>query len=94
MILEGACCGYGASGRNGGFCVIDILLDRTKIKEDEIEDAVEVSYYGLNQIKNLILEHDVDCDIQENGMLEVALNEQQIESLRKKLVLKPRTSSL
>ena len=26
-LLEGACCGYGASGRNGGFCVADILLD-------------------------------------------------------------------
>ncbi len=82
VILEGACCGYGASGRNGGFCVTDIFLDRSKVKENEIEDAVEVSFYGLNQIKHLIAEHGVECDIQENGMLEVALNDQQINSLK------------
>jgi len=27
VLLEGACCGYGASGRNGGFCINTSLLD-------------------------------------------------------------------
>lgn len=27
VLLEGACCGYGASGRNGGFCILTSLLD-------------------------------------------------------------------
>jgi glycine/D-amino acid oxidase-like deaminating enzyme len=27
VILEGACCGYGASGRNGGFGIMINLLD-------------------------------------------------------------------
>jgi 6-phosphogluconate dehydrogenase (decarboxylating) len=27
VLLEGACCGYGASGRNGGFCIMTNLLD-------------------------------------------------------------------
>jgi len=28
VLLEGACCGYGASGRNGGFCVATSLIDK------------------------------------------------------------------
>ncbi|MEM7334324.1 MAG: FAD-binding oxidoreductase [Chloroflexota bacterium] len=81
VILEGACCGYGASGRNGGFCVTDIFLDQSRISEQDIPDAVEVSFYGLNQIKRLIAEHNIECDFRENGMLEVALNDQHIQSL-------------
>jgi len=26
VLLEGACCGYGASGRNGGFCIATDLI--------------------------------------------------------------------
>jgi len=27
VLLEGACCRYGARGRNGGFCIMTNLLD-------------------------------------------------------------------
>ncbi len=81
VLLEGACCGYGASGRNGGFCVADILLEKKYIKPESIQDAVDVSFYGLKQIKMLISEHGVECDLEENGMLEVALNDKQIKDL-------------
>ena len=63
VLLEGACCGYGASGRNGGFC----------------EDG-----YGMKQIKELISEHGVECDFEENGMLTAALNEEQARFLEKR----------
>ncbi len=81
VLLEGACCGYGASGRNGGFCVADILLNRDLIKSESIQDMVDVSFYGLKQIKAMISEYGVACDFEENGMLEVALNEKQIKDL-------------
>jgi glycine/D-amino acid oxidase-like deaminating enzyme len=81
VLLEGACCGYGASGRNGGFCVADNLLDEEHIKPENKQDALDVSFYGLEQIKMMIAEHGVDCDFEENGMLEVALNDKQIKSL-------------
>ncbi len=81
VLLEGACCGYGASGRNGGFCVADILLDEKHIKPENRQDAVDVSFYGLKQIKTMIAKHGVECDFEENGMLEVALNDKQIKDL-------------
>ncbi len=81
VLLEGACCGYGASGRNGGFCVADILLDENHIKSESKQDAVDVSFYGLKQIKMMIAEHGVECDFEENGLLEVALNDKHIKKL-------------
>ena len=82
VLLEGACCGYGASGRNGGFCIATDLIRETKKPELEtIQKNLEISFYGQNFIKKMIAEHGVDCDYEENGMLGVALNEKQAKEL-------------
>ncbi len=81
VLLEGACCGYGASGRNGGFCINTSLLDWDQKDPDRRQKDLEVSSYGLNQIKKVISEHGVECDFEENGMLEVALDEKQTQAL-------------
>lgn len=81
VILEGATCGYGASGRNGGFSVATSLLDWGQ-KNDQIrQQSIEVSYYGYDFIKRMISEHGLDCDFSETGMLEVALNDEQTKEL-------------
>ncbi|GMQ77705.1 MAG: FAD-dependent oxidoreductase [Anaerolineae bacterium] len=78
VLLEGACCGYGASGRNGGFCIAtDLLWEEGQVDPETRQRNVTVSFYGLKQIKKLISHYDVKCDFEENGMLEVALNEKQ-----------------
>lgn len=83
VLLEGACCGYGASGRNGGFCIGTDLIE--KIDEDSDPDILQknldVSFYGLNFIKKMIAEYGVECDLEENGMLEVALSDKHIQKL-------------
>jgi glycine/D-amino acid oxidase-like deaminating enzyme len=82
VILEGACCGYGASGRNGGFCIATDLIRETKKPDPEsIQKNLEISFYGQNFIKKMIAEHGVKCDFEENGMLGVALNEKQAKEL-------------
>jgi glycine/D-amino acid oxidase-like deaminating enzyme len=82
VLLEGACCGYGASGRNGGFCIATDLLRDYDIKDPQLlQDRIDVSFYGLKQIKQVIAEYGVDCDLQENGMLMVAFSENQVRSL-------------
>jgi glycine/D-amino acid oxidase-like deaminating enzyme len=81
VLLEGACCGYGASGRNGGFCITTSLLNWEETDPDRREKDLEVSFFGLKQIKEMISEHAVDCDLEENGMLEVAMNDKQMQSL-------------
>lgn len=82
VLLEGACCGYGASGRNGGFCIATDLIRNLDCDDPEIRQKnLEISFYGLNFIKRMIFEHNVDCDLEENGMLGVALNEKQVKEL-------------
>jgi len=87
ILLEGACCGYGASGRNGGFCIATSLIDWDETDPDRRNDNREVSFYGINFIKKLIAEHGVECDFEENGMLDVALNDKQARKLEKTCAL-------
>jgi len=81
VLLEGACCGYGASGRNGGFCIITSLLNWEETDPKRRQKDLEVSLFGLKQIKQMISEHRVECDFEENGMLEVAIDEKQAQVL-------------
>lgn len=82
VLLEGACCGYGASGRNGGFCITtDLLNDNDDVDPGQRLKNLEVSSYGLKFIKRMISEYGVECDLEENGMLEVALNSKHVRGL-------------
>jgi glycine/D-amino acid oxidase-like deaminating enzyme len=83
ILLEGACCGYGASGRNGGFCVATSLLDEDCKDPDARKGCLDVSLYGIEQIKECIADHGLDCDFEENGMLDVAMNEAEIKAIEK-----------
>jgi glycine/D-amino acid oxidase-like deaminating enzyme len=75
-LLEGACCGYGASGRNGGFCVGTALLDDACLSDPEArKGCLDVSLYGIRQIKQFIADFGLDCDFEENGMLDVAFED-------------------
>jgi glycine/D-amino acid oxidase-like deaminating enzyme len=77
-LLEGACCGYGASGRNGGHCVSgDLLGDPTGLDDEGIQERIDVSFYGLRQIRRLVNEHGVDCDLMENGRVVLAATEEE-----------------
>lgn len=82
VLLEGACCGYGASGRNGGFCITtDLIKDWDQADPEGRQKNIDVSFYGINHIKRMISEHGVQCDFEENGMLEVAMDEKQAKRL-------------
>jgi glycine/D-amino acid oxidase-like deaminating enzyme len=83
ILLEGACCGYGASGRNGGFCVATSLLDEDCKDPDARKGCLDVSLYGIEQIKECTADHGLDCDFEENGMLDVAMNEAEIKAIEK-----------
>ncbi len=86
VLLEGACCGYGASGRNGGFCDAGVPGLRRFVEESGPEagrKAFQATLYGIQQIRELVTEHGVACDFEENGMLETAINEEQAKHLEK-----------
>jgi glycine/D-amino acid oxidase-like deaminating enzyme len=84
VLLEGACCGYGASGRNGGYCGAGIpgLMDYVDEAGPELgRKAFDATLYGMGQIRELVSEHGVECEFEENGMLEAAMDEEQAEHM-------------
>ncbi len=88
VLLEGACCGYGASGRNGGFCDAGFsgLLPYVHSVGPELgRKAFDASLFGIEQVRRMVAEHGVQCDFEENGMLETATDETQARDLEKHL---------
>jgi glycine/D-amino acid oxidase-like deaminating enzyme len=83
MILEGACCGYGASGRNGGFCVATSLMDTDCKDAYTRKRNLKVSMQGVDQIKEFISVYGLDCDFDEKGMLDVAMDEGQVKVMER-----------
>jgi glycine/D-amino acid oxidase-like deaminating enzyme len=86
VLLEGACCGYGASGRNGGFCdagIPGLMRYVEKAGPEAGRKAFDGTMYGLRQIREMVSEHGVGCDFEENGMLEAAMDEEQAKHLEK-----------
>ena len=64
VLLEGACCGYGASGRNGGFAgagIPGLMRFAEKMGPEAGRRAYDASFYGLEQI-TLFLYCDLDFD--------------------------------
>lgn len=82
VLLEGARCGYGASGRNGGFA--DPGMPGLGWVYDEFGPEVARAYWdatalGLTQIHAFASEYD--CDLEVNGSLELATDEAHLDDL-------------
>ena len=88
ILLEGARCGYGASGRNGGFCnpgFPSLQESVDKIGPQAARQAFDVTMYGMERIRAMASAYGLECDLEENGLLEVAFNDIQVKSLYKLL---------
>jgi glycine/D-amino acid oxidase-like deaminating enzyme len=84
VLLEGACCGYGASGRNGGFADVGMPGLDTVYDESGPEEArgyYDATALGLKQIRGFVDDHGVDCDLEVNGAVGLATEESQMPAL-------------
>ncbi len=84
VLLEGARCGYGASGRNGGFA--DLGLPGVERVYDEQGPEAAREYYdatrlGLEQIRTFVDDYGVDCDLELTGVSMMAAEESHMEQL-------------
>ena len=84
-ILEMETVGFGASGRNGGFCEASLthgLGNGIRHFPDEL-DILERE--GIDNLEGLIAftrEHALDCDLEENGVLALADHAWQVDAFR------------
>jgi glycine/D-amino acid oxidase-like deaminating enzyme len=84
VLLEGARCGYGASGRNGGFADLGMPGDEYVYEQQGAEAARE--YYdatrlGLEQIQTFVDEYGVDCEFELTGSTALATEESHLDGL-------------
>jgi glycine/D-amino acid oxidase-like deaminating enzyme len=84
LLLEGARCGYGASGRNGGFAdpgMPGLGWVYERAGPEAARRYYDATSLGLEQIRAFRDEHGVDCDLEENGSLELATEPAHLDAL-------------
>lgn len=84
VVLEGAVCGYGASGRNGGFADPGSPGLHTVYDEQGPEAArryYDATLLGLAQIRDFVESHGVDCELERNGSISLATEPEHLEAL-------------
>jgi glycine/D-amino acid oxidase-like deaminating enzyme len=84
VVLEGARCGYGASGRNGGFADVG-QPGVDYVYETQGPEAARAYYdatrLGLEQIQTFAHEYGVDCELELTGSTMLAAEEGHLEQL-------------
>lgn len=86
VVLEGARCGYGASGRNGGFADVNYtgFPELAPSLGPELARRVhDVIATGQDAIERLVVEDGVACDFERNGAIRMAGTDAQIEGLER-----------
>ena len=84
-VLEMATVGFGASGRNGGFCEASLthgLANGIKHFPDELERLEREGIDNLQALIAFTREHGIDCDLEETGILALADQPYQVDEFR------------
>jgi glycine/D-amino acid oxidase-like deaminating enzyme len=85
VVLEGARLGWAATGRNGGFCSASLthgVGNGLARWPDEMPLLQRLGAANLDAIQDTVREHDIDCDFERTGELDVAVEPWQVADLR------------
>jgi glycine/D-amino acid oxidase-like deaminating enzyme len=89
VILEAEIAGFGASGRNGGWCSaflsgIDHWLDRPE-QQERATRLQRLMFDTVAEIGRIAGEQSIDCHFEQSGALEIAVNPVQLARLEEEL---------
>lgn len=76
LVLEAETCGFGASGRNGGFCIASLTHGLENGRRRFPEELEELERLGLANFDALCADverHGIDCELERTGELDVVL---------------------
>ena len=85
VVLEAETVGFGASGRNGGFCQASLthgLANGILHFRDELATLEAEGIRNLAELIAFTREHGIDCDLEETGDLAVADQPHQVDEFR------------
>jgi glycine/D-amino acid oxidase-like deaminating enzyme len=75
VVCEGMTCGFGASGRNGGFLDPSLthgLANGVAHFPEEVEELCRLGAANYAALRAFLEQHGIDCDFEPTGMLDVA----------------------
>ena len=84
-VLEAETIGYGASGRNGGFCLASLthgLANGIRHFPDEVRLLEQEGIDNLAGLVAFVRDHRIDCDLEQTGDLSVADQPHQVEEFK------------
>jgi len=84
-VLEMESVGFGASGRNGGFCCASLthgLANGLRHFPDEVDILQREGIDNLRALVAFTRRHRIDCELEETGILDVADASHQVEEMR------------
>ena len=87
-VLEQEVVGYGASGRNGGFCEPSLThgyANGVRHFPDEIEELERLGRENFDELLDFVERHRIACELERPGVLELATTPWQVEELREEL---------
>jgi glycine/D-amino acid oxidase-like deaminating enzyme len=90
VVLEAATIGYGASGRNGGFCIASLThgtANGIARFEDEVPTLERLAVENFVGMKADLATHGIDCDFEETGDILVVLEPYQEEWIEEEVEL-------
>ncbi len=85
VVLEAESVGFGATGRNGGFCSASLthgLANGIRHFPDELAVLEREGVANLRDLVAFTRDNGIDCDLEETGMLDVADQPHQVEEFR------------
>src|SRR4030095_7537511 len=85
VVLGAESIGFGASGRNGGFCQASLthgLANGIRHFPDELAILDREGLDNLGGLKACVRDHGIDCDLEATGDLSVADAPYQVDELR------------
>ena len=88
-LLEQEVVGYGASGRNGGFCEPSLThgyANGARHFPEEIDELERLGRDNFDGLLDFVERHRISCDLERPGVLEVATTPWQVEGLRRELL--------
>jgi glycine/D-amino acid oxidase-like deaminating enzyme len=85
VVLEAETVGFGASGRNGGFCSASLthgLANGIRHFPDELATLEREGLANLRALVDFTRDNGIACDLEETGILDVADQPYQVEEFR------------
>jgi glycine/D-amino acid oxidase-like deaminating enzyme len=85
-ILEKEICGFGASGRNGGWCSgrfpVDADVLRQRVGPTRARETILALYEAVEEIGRVVAAEGIDAHYRKTGLLNIARGEAQMPAIR------------